>query len=148
VEERNALMSTVYPQLKHFCHHLGYHLHIIDLYWNKEILKEEYSIAYDPHYLKKAIHEIKLCQEFSVGPCFMVSISQLCYILVADMKDALTVVPQCESLQRRISTTLACSLVYFTANIQVLIKDFNTQIIKLVLKHSVKLSSCTYSNSS
>jgi len=72
VEERNALMSVVYPQLKYFCHQLGYHLHVIDLYWNKEVSKEEYSIACDPHYLNKAIHEIKLCQDLSVGPSFMV----------------------------------------------------------------------------
>ncbi|XP_065903262.1 NACHT domain- and WD repeat-containing protein 1-like isoform X2 [Dysidea avara] len=75
VEERNALMSTVFPQLKHFCHQHGYHLHMIDLYWNKEVLKEEYSIAYDPRHLKKSMHEIKLCQELSVGPSFMMLLS-------------------------------------------------------------------------
>ena len=72
-EERNALMNIVYPQLKSFCYQFGYHFHMIDLYWGKECAVKEYSISFNPHHAKKATNEIKLCQEFSSGPSFIVS---------------------------------------------------------------------------
>ena len=46
---------------------------MVDLYWGKEFTIKEYSISFDPHHAKKAAHEIKLCQEFSSGPSFIVS---------------------------------------------------------------------------
>ena len=73
VEERNALMSIVYPQLKSFCYQFGYHFHMVDLYWGKECTVQEYSISFDAHHAKKTSNEIKLCQEFSNGPSFIVS---------------------------------------------------------------------------
>ena len=72
VEERNALMSIVYPQLKSFCYQFGYHFHMVNLYWNKECTVREHSILFDAHHLRKATNEIKLCQEFSDGPSFIV----------------------------------------------------------------------------
>ena len=44
-----------------------------DLYWGKECPVKEYSISFDPHHAQKATNEIKLCQEFSSGPSFVVS---------------------------------------------------------------------------
>lgn len=73
VEERNALMNVVYPQLKSFCYQFGYHFHMVDLYWGKVHAMKEYSISFDAHHLKKTINEIKLCQELSNGPSFIVS---------------------------------------------------------------------------
>ena len=73
VEERNALMNIVYPQLKSLCYQFGYHFHMIDLYWGKECTVKEYSISFDDHHLKKTNNEIKLCQELSNGPSFIVS---------------------------------------------------------------------------
>lgn len=81
VEERNALMNVVYPQLKSFCYQFGYHFHMVDLYWGKECTLKEYSIAFDVHHLKRAINEIKLCQEFSSGPSFIVSHTYIMIIL-------------------------------------------------------------------
>ena len=81
VEERNALMNVVYPQLKSFCYQFGYHFHMVDLYWDKKCTLREYSISFDSHYLKKAINEIKLCQEFSSGPTFIVSVHMIYGIL-------------------------------------------------------------------
>lgn len=45
---------------------------MVDLYCGKECTVKEYSISFDPHHAKKAAHEIKLCQEFSSGPSFIV----------------------------------------------------------------------------
>ena len=73
VEERNALMNIVYPHLKSFCYHFGYHFHMVDLYWSKECTVNEYSISFDTHHLRKTNNEIKLCQEFSDGLSFIVS---------------------------------------------------------------------------
>jgi len=66
-------MNVVYPQMKSFCYQFGYHFNMVDLYWGRECTLKEYSIAFDAHYLKRAINEIKLCQEFSSGPSFIVS---------------------------------------------------------------------------
>ena len=66
-------MNIVYPQVKSFCYEFGYHFHMIDLYSGKECTVKEYSVSFDTHHLKKAINEIKICQEFSNGPNFIVS---------------------------------------------------------------------------
>ena len=66
-------MNIVYPQLKLFCYQFGYHFHMVDLYWSKEFTVKEYSISFGAHHLRKTSNEIKLCQEYSNGPNFIVS---------------------------------------------------------------------------
>lgn len=55
---------------------------MVDLYWGQECTLKEYSIAFDAHHLKKTIYEIKLCQEFSDGPSFIVSDDVRCVCLI------------------------------------------------------------------
>jgi hypothetical protein len=67
--ERNVLMREIYPKLKEYCHSLGLDFQIVDLRWG---IRDE---AVDEHLVPDlCLQEIKLCQEISIGPQFVVCV--------------------------------------------------------------------------
>ena len=67
-EERNALMASVYPNLKSFCRKLGYEFQVVDMRWG---VRDE---ATDDHLtVELCMKELRKCQETSTGPNFVVA---------------------------------------------------------------------------
>ena len=68
------LLQDLYPQLKKHCHSYGMDFQIVDMRWG---VQDE---AVDEHLVSElCLQEIKLCQEMSIGPQFVVCLAKLIY---------------------------------------------------------------------
>ena len=66
--ERNTLMMKVYPKLKEYCQSVGYDFQVVDMRWG---VRDEATADHMTSEL--CMRELKLCQEISTGPSFIVS---------------------------------------------------------------------------
>lgn len=65
--ERNTLMKHAYPKIKEHCRRIGYEFQVVDMRWG---VRDE---ATDDHMATElCLKELKLCQELSTGPNFVV----------------------------------------------------------------------------
>lgn len=79
--ERRVLHKTAFPALRTYCESLGFQFHVVDLFRGLGVDEEESkSDAATLTRLEReglfqlAIKEIRLCQQTSVGPNFVVSV--------------------------------------------------------------------------
>ncbi|XP_064636230.1 uncharacterized protein LOC135493155 isoform X2 [Lineus longissimus] len=68
--ERNYLMKKTYPELKKFCHGLGYEFQVVDMRWGiREYSNDEHTAT------ELCLQELKLCKDLSTGPFFVTFLS-------------------------------------------------------------------------
>ena len=61
-------MMKVYPKLKEYCQSVGYDFQVVDMRWG---VRDEATADHMTSEL--CMRELKLCQEISTGPSFIVS---------------------------------------------------------------------------
>ena len=88
--ERRHLRSQAYQKLRQFCQSLGLQLVIVELFevipsavqQQNEVCKDDMMYELEAKgLLEMAKKEIKLCQDISLGPTFVVRVTQLPYCL-------------------------------------------------------------------
>ena len=73
--ERNTLMMKVYPKLKEYCQSVGYDFQVVDMRWG---VRDEATADHMTSEL--CMRELKLCQEISTGPSFIVSCENIFHL--------------------------------------------------------------------
>lgn len=82
--EREVLHKKAFPTLRAYCESLGFQFYLVDLFWGQGVDEGKAEGLSDAAALTKlerdglyqlAIKEIKLCQQTSTGPNFVVSAS-------------------------------------------------------------------------
>ena len=74
--EHKYLRDRVFPKLRHYCQSLGLQFHVVDLYRDIPVDSSNGGAMYELErqgVLRLALEEIKLCQQVSAGPSFVVS---------------------------------------------------------------------------
>ena len=67
-DERNWLLRTALPELQNFAQSIGAQLQLVDLCWG---VSEEMTVHPDAGPIH--LEQIRLCQQYSCGPNFVVS---------------------------------------------------------------------------
>jgi len=95
--ERDALMIKVYPKLKEYCQSLGYDFQVVDMRWG---IRDE---ATSDHMTSElCMKELKLCQDISAGPNFVVSSFEIFKASFKRLKDpCISLVPSGENHRKK-----------------------------------------------